>query len=112
VEGKDRVGIVIAVLEGLGGATVDEIVEDYMVSYENYYKVQKGTEGYKLVSKIMYDQLKEMNNGQPVTDDNVKAVVVNYLKNLVGLDDEQIEKLETRLVGESSARAEVVLIAA
>ena len=96
----------------MGGATVDEIVEDYMVSYENYYKVQKGTEGYKLVSKIMYDQLKEMNNGQPVTDDNVKAVVVNYLKNLVGLDDEQIEKLETRLVGESSARAEVVLIAA
>ena len=112
VEGKDRVGIVIAVLEGLGGATVDEIVEDYMVSYENYYKVQKGTEGYKLVSKIMYDQLKEMNNGQPVTDDNVKAVVVNYLKSLVGLDDEQIERLETRLVGESSAQAEVTLIAA
>ena len=112
VEGKDRVGIVIAVLEGLAGATFDEIVEDYMVSYENYYKVQKGTDGYKLVSKIMYDQLKEINNGQPVTDDNVKAVVVNYLKNLVGLEDEQIEKLETMLVGESSARAEVVLLAA
>ena len=112
VEGKDRAGIVIAVLEGLGGATVDEIVEDYMVSYENYYKVQKGTDGYKLVAKIMHDQLKEMNNGQPVTDDNVKAVVVNYLRNLVGLDDEQIRKLETRLVGESSARAGVALIAA
>jgi uncharacterized membrane protein YvbJ len=53
-----------------------------------------------------------MNNGQLVTDDNVKAVVVNYLKNLVGLEDEQIEKLETMLVGESSARAEVVLLAA
>jgi len=60
----------------------------------------------------MYDQLKEMNNGGPVTDDNVKAVVVNYLKNLVGLEDGQIEKLETRLVGESSARAEVALLAA
>jgi len=83
-----------------------------MVSYENYYKVQKGTDGYKLVSKIMYDQLKEMNNGQPVTDDNVKAVVVNYLKNLVGLEDEQIERLETMLVGESSARAEIALLAA
>jgi len=112
VEGKDRAGIVIAVLEGLAGATVDEIVEDYMVSYENYYRVQKGIEGYKLVSKIMYDQLKEMNNGQAVTDDNAKAVVVDYLKNLVGLEDEQIEKLETRLVGESSAQAEAALLAA
>ncbi len=112
VEGKDRVGIVIAVLEGLGGATVDEIVEDYMVSYENYYKVQNGAEGYKLVSKIMYDQLKEMNNGRPVTDDNVKAVVVSYLKNLVGLEDEQIDELETRLLGESSTRAEVASLAA
>jgi len=37
---------------------------------------------------------------------------VNYLKSLVGLDDEQIERLETRLVGESSAQAEVTLIAA
>ena len=112
VEGKDRVGIVVALLEGLAGATVDEIVQDYMVSYENYFKVEKGTEGYKLVSKIMYDQLKEMNNGQPVTDADVKAVVVNYLKNSVGLDDEQIKELEIKLVGEASAYAEEVLLAA
>ncbi|HBK60604.1 MAG TPA: protein tyrosine phosphatase [Firmicutes bacterium] len=112
VEGKDRVGIVVALLEGLAGATVDEIVQDYMVSYENYFKVEKGTEGYKLVSKIMYDQLKEMNNGQPVTDADVKAVVVNYLKNSVGLDDEQIKELEIKLVGEASACAEEVLLAA
>ncbi len=112
VEGKDRVGIVVALLEGLAGATVDEIVQDYMVSYENYFKVEKGTEGYKLVSKIMYDQLKEMNNGQPVTDADVKAVVVNYLKNSVGLDNEQIKELEIKLVGEASAYAEEVLLAA
>ncbi len=112
VEGKDRAGIVVAVLQGLSGATVDEIVEDYMVSYENYFKVEKGTEGYKLVSKIMYDQLCEMNNGEPVTDANLKAVVVNYLKNMVGLDDGQIEKLEAILVGETSAQAGTIFLAA
>ena len=112
VEGKDRVGIVVAVLQGLGGATVDEIVADYMVSYENYFKVEKGTEGYKLVSKIMYDQLREMNNGEPATDANLKAVVVNYLKNIVGLDDGQIEALEEILVGKTSARAATILVAA
>lgn len=112
VEGKDRAGIVIAVLEGLAGATVDEIVEDYMVSYENYYKVQKGTEGYKIVSKIMHDQLKEMNNGQPVTDDMVKTVVVNYLTNMVGLSEEQVKALETKLVGGNSVLAKSLLTAA
>lgn len=112
VEGKDRAGIVVAVLQGLGGATVDEIVADYMVSYENYYKVEKDTEGYKLVSKIMHDQLREMNNGQPVTDANLKAVVVNYLKNMLGFDDDQIEKLETILVGEASAQAKTIFFAA
>lgn len=112
VEGKDRAGLVIAVLQGLAGATVEEIVEDYMVSYENYYKLEKGTRGYELVSKIMYDQLREMNGGEAVTDANLKAVVVNYLKNMVGLDDDQIEALETILVGEASARAEVVFLAA
>jgi protein tyrosine/serine phosphatase len=103
VEGKDRAGIVIAVLQGLAGATVNEIVEDYMVSYENYYRVQKGTQGYEIVSKIMHDQLKEMNNGQPVSDNEVKAVVVNYLTNMVGLSEEQIRQLEVKLVGEASA---------
>jgi hypothetical protein len=53
-----------------------------------------------------------MNGGEAVTDANLKAVVVNYLKNMVGLDDDQIEALETILVGEASARAEVVFLAA
>ena len=38
-EGKDRAGFVAALLEALGGAEAEEIVEDYMLSYENYYHV-------------------------------------------------------------------------
>ncbi|MBP5137148.1 MAG: tyrosine-protein phosphatase [Paludibacteraceae bacterium] len=37
VEGKDRTGYVCALLEGLCGATYDEIVRDYLITYENYY---------------------------------------------------------------------------
>jgi len=36
-EGKDRAGFVSAVLEALMGADLQEIVADYMKSYENYY---------------------------------------------------------------------------
>ena len=39
-EGKDRAGMTIALLEALSGATMDEIIADYMESYENYYGVR------------------------------------------------------------------------
>lgn len=37
-EGKDRTGYVCALLEGLCGATYEEIVADYLVTYSNYYQ--------------------------------------------------------------------------
>ncbi|MBR1543300.1 MAG: tyrosine-protein phosphatase, partial [Muribaculaceae bacterium] len=39
LEGKDRTGYVCALLEGLCGASYDEIVADYLVTYNNYYEV-------------------------------------------------------------------------
>ena len=39
MEGKDRTGYVCALLEGLCGATYEEIVADYLVTYDNYYRV-------------------------------------------------------------------------
>ena len=39
MEGKDRTGYVCALLEGLCGATYDEIVADYLVTYDNYYYI-------------------------------------------------------------------------
>ena len=39
MEGKDRTGYVCALLEGLCGATYDEIVADYLITYNNYYKI-------------------------------------------------------------------------
>lgn len=38
-EGKDRTGYVCALLEGLCGATYQEMVDDYLITYDNYYKV-------------------------------------------------------------------------
>ncbi|MBO4822945.1 MAG: tyrosine-protein phosphatase [Prevotella sp.] len=39
MEGKDRTGYVCALLEGLCGATYDEIVADYLITYDNYYQI-------------------------------------------------------------------------
>ena len=37
IEGKDRTGYVCALLEGLCGATYEEIVADYLITYYNYF---------------------------------------------------------------------------
>ena len=39
MEGKDRTGYVCALLEGLCGATYQEIVDDYLITYDNYYLI-------------------------------------------------------------------------
>lgn len=49
-EGKDRAGFVSAVLGCLMGATEEEIVADYMVTFYNYYGVEPGTEQYEIVA--------------------------------------------------------------
>ena len=41
-EGKDRAGFVSALLECLMGATYDEVVSDYLKTYQNYYNVVDG----------------------------------------------------------------------
>ena len=48
--GKDRAGFTSAVLECLMGASADEVVADYMVSYYNYYGIEPGTEQYEAIA--------------------------------------------------------------
>ena len=43
-EGKDRTGFVCMLLEALCGATYEEIVDDYMITYANYYNITKETD--------------------------------------------------------------------
>ena len=40
-EGKDRTGFVCLLLEALCGASYGEIVDDYMITYDNYYQIKK-----------------------------------------------------------------------
>lgn len=55
LEGKDRTGFVCIVLEALCGATYQEMLDDYMKTYENYYKITKEKD------ELRYKILKERN---------------------------------------------------
>ena len=48
--GKDRAGFVSAILECLMGASADEVVADYMVSYYNYYGTGSDSPNYEAIA--------------------------------------------------------------
>ncbi len=49
-EGKDRAGFTSALLECFMGASYEEVIADYMVTYYNYYGVEPGTEKYTAIA--------------------------------------------------------------
>ena len=53
-EGKDRTGFVGALLESLCGASYEEMVYDYMVTYDNYYSLTEASD------KKAYDYIVEL----------------------------------------------------
>ncbi len=50
-EGKDRTGFAAAILECLMGASADEVVEDYMLTFRNFYGVEPGSEVYQRIAE-------------------------------------------------------------
>lgn len=96
-EGRDRAGYLSALLEGLMGASVDEIYNDYMASFDNYFGMKEGTAQYEAYKKIQHDQMQKVNGGVEITDQNVSEGVRSYFINTVGLTPEQVETLKAKL---------------
>lgn len=102
VEGKDRTGFACALLLALSDASVQEIVDDYMITYDNYYGITKGTEPerYEAILGNVYDFLYclcDAAKGTPVDSLDLKAGAENYLRR-GGLNDAQITAVEQYIV--------------
>lgn len=97
-EGKDRAGFVSALLECLMGATLDEVIDDYMLTYYNYYGVEKGTEKYDAVLKN--NLIKALNTTFKV-DDVYKADLAReaaaFLMEDAGLTADEVSALKGKL---------------
>ena len=70
LEGKDRTGFVCMLIEALAGATYDEMRDDYMITYANYYNITAdGTpDRYNAVVDLYFDAFMEYLSGE--SDDN------------------------------------------
>ena len=49
--GKDRAGYVCALIECLTGASLQEVITDYLVSFWNYFGIKQGTKEYDFVAE-------------------------------------------------------------
>lgn len=102
-EGKDRAGFVAAVLEALMGAEMDEIEADYMLTYENYYKVTKNSEQYeKIAESNIVNSMTEVVFGLPKGSDisqvDVQKATEKYLRK-IGVSKKTIAQLKKNLGG-------------
>lgn len=70
LEGKDRTGFVCMLIEALAGASYDEMRDDYMITYANYYNITAdGTpDRYEAVVDLYFDTFMEYLSGE--SDDN------------------------------------------
>lgn len=102
LEGKERTAFVCLLLEGLCDADYEEIKEDYMISYENYYGINEKNqkENYDLLVKGLLDTMIQIivgDNDLDLKNVDLKAGTERYLLE-GGMSPEQIELLRSRLI--------------
>lgn len=102
LEGRDRTGFVCALLECLCGADYNEIKKDYMITYDNYYKINEETqkENYELIVEGLLNPMLQTIAGDEnvdLTTSDLEKLAEEYLLN-GGMTPDQIEKLKSKLI--------------
>ena len=109
-EGKDRCGIASAVLECFMGASYDEVVADYLVTYYNYYGIQPGTEKAANIAKYgIVSALQTMFGVKDLSKADLQAEALDYLLE-IGLNAEEIVSLLLTLSGLPASLEGLVVI--
>ena len=113
-EGKDRAGFVSALLECLMGSSLDEVVADYMTTYENYYKVEKGSEQHisiaeSNISASLTTVVCGLEKGSDITEVDLAKAAESYLLK-IGMTANEIETLKSKLSADIETAPEVPVI--
>jgi len=113
-EGKDRAGFVSALLECLMGASLDEVVADYMTTYENYYKVEKGSEQYKSIAESnilasVTTVICGLEKGSDILKADLSKASEDYLLK-IGMTATEIETLKSKLSSDVLAVPEIPVV--
>ena len=95
--GKDRTGLICAVIECLMGASADEVVKDYMISFYNIFAVEPYTRSYDfLVDNEIKIFLASMLGVKSIYGINLADAAERYLLK-IGVSVREIETLREKL---------------
>lgn len=99
VEGKDRTGFLSVLFLALGGGNIEDFAQDYMLTYANFYYVDKvnSPEKYKLIYDLYFTAnlinfLCGTNNVEDFSNYNFYECAKDYLR-FGKMSDEEIEQL-------------------
>ena len=105
LEGKDRTGFVCALLEALAGASYEEILEDYMETYDNYYGITQDShpEKYEAIRHLKFmdiiSQLTTLPDDADFGGTVLKDSAEQYLRDS-GMTEDEIQTLRVYLCKE------------
>ena len=96
--GVDRTGFVSMVLESLMGAKLDDVIEDYLQSFNSVFE-SSIFETRKTDSLVAMQVLSVMNDSMIIDDQNLQGIAEGYLQKTIGLSAEEMELLKRKLMG-------------
>lgn len=107
-EGKDRAGFISALLSAYMGATYEELVADYMTTYENYYHVEKGSVEYSTVKESNIDStlrtIASASKDTDLTTIDFASAAKAYIES-IGLSASECEALRANLAANYNVKA-------
>ena len=99
-EGKDRAGFVSALLSCFMGADFDEVVNDYMTTYVNYYHLTEDSEQYAAVKNSnivsILEAITGSEKGADLSEVDLAKAAEEYLVD-IGLSEEEAAALKDNL---------------
>ena len=95
--GIDRTGFVAAIIELLFGASIDEIIYDYLLSYGREFADNMNDEINYITGRNIYGQINAVINGKIEDCKALQANIEKYFLNNIGLSKKQLKMLKVIL---------------
>lgn len=91
-EGKDRTGFMCLLIEALAGASYEEILSDYMITYDNYYQINQNeqTDKYEtIITDVLNPMVELLVPGEDIETADLLSGAKGYLAS-GGMTEEEI----------------------
>ena len=97
--GVDRTGFVCMVIESFMGAALDDVIKDYLKSFNSIFgsSIYEAEKNDVCTAKQI---LSQMSDSQIINEQNLQHVAETYLRSKIGLTNEEVALLRKKLTGD------------